>query len=276
MNTIFTLGYLHSTPEAIQAYVDQLGALVVDIRFSPYSRDPRWAGTAIRDAVGQDNYVWVVELGNVNYKNGKPIELYKPHLALRILRPLVEARPIILLCACAHYDTCHRKVAAEYLSDAFDVPVEHLEARPATGGLRAISLTQPWATLVAIGAKRIETRSWRTPYRGQLAIHAAKTFPTDARSRCHQEPIKATLMASGIESLADLPLGAVVAVGHLVDCVPTESLTSISRVERAFGDYTPGRFGWLFEGVEPLPEPIPARGALGLWAWAGMPVLEKE
>lgn len=40
--------------------------------------------------------------------------------------------------------------------------------------MKAITLTQPWATLVAIGAKRIETRSWATRYRGPLAIHAAK------------------------------------------------------------------------------------------------------
>ena len=43
--------------------------------------------------------------------------------------------------------------------------------------MKAITLTQPWATLVAIGAKRIETRSWRTFYRGPLAIHAGKTLP---------------------------------------------------------------------------------------------------
>ena len=43
--------------------------------------------------------------------------------------------------------------------------------------MKALTLTQPWASLVAIGAKRIETRSWSTPYRGLLAIHAAKGFP---------------------------------------------------------------------------------------------------
>jgi activating signal cointegrator 1 len=47
--------------------------------------------------------------------------------------------------------------------------------------MKAITLTQPWATLVAIGAKRIETRSWPTNYRGPLAIHAAKGFPKWAK-----------------------------------------------------------------------------------------------
>jgi hypothetical protein len=43
--------------------------------------------------------------------------------------------------------------------------------------MKALTLTQPWATLVAIGAKTIETRSWPTSYRGPLAIHAAKGYP---------------------------------------------------------------------------------------------------
>lgn len=40
--------------------------------------------------------------------------------------------------------------------------------------MKAISLWQPWATLIATGAKQIETRSWATSYRGPIAIHAAK------------------------------------------------------------------------------------------------------
>jgi hypothetical protein len=43
--------------------------------------------------------------------------------------------------------------------------------------MKAITLHQPWATLVAIEQKKIETRSWPTSYRGPLAIHAAKTMP---------------------------------------------------------------------------------------------------
>lgn len=41
--------------------------------------------------------------------------------------------------------------------------------------MKALSLWQPWATLIAIGAKQYETRGWSTPYRGPLIIHAAKT-----------------------------------------------------------------------------------------------------
>ncbi len=42
--------------------------------------------------------------------------------------------------------------------------------------MKAISLWQPWATLVALGIKQTETRHWATKHRGQLAIHAAKRW----------------------------------------------------------------------------------------------------
>jgi hypothetical protein len=132
--------------------------------------------------------------------------------------------------------------------------------------MKALTLTQPWSTLVALGVKNIETRSWSTPYRGRLAIHAAKGFPPDARLICRREPFKRVLMAAGIESLADLPLGVLLATVQLVDCVPTGKVRSrLSSEEYAFGDYSAGRWAWLLDDVQPLSEPVPACGALGLW-----------
>lgn len=143
--------------------------------------------------------------------------------------------------------------------------------------IRGLSLTQPWATLMAIGAKRIETRSWPTHRRGLLAIHAAKGFPRDAIALCHEEPFESVLKAAGIRVPADLPRGAIVAVANLHqvgrifrrlgtgEVYVTGQDLPVTGDELAFGDYTPGRFGWLLEDVRALPEPIPCRGALGLW-----------
>jgi hypothetical protein len=148
----------------------------------------------------------------------------------------------------------------------------------------ALTLTQPWATLVAIGAKRIETRSWGTSYRGPIAIHAAKGMPRDAVALCHAEPFREALARAGLHSLADLPRGAIVAKARLVDVRPTShlrqtvggrifepagDLPTVASAERAFGDYTGGRFMWILEDVVPLPQPVPVRGALGLWDWKG-------
>lgn len=146
--------------------------------------------------------------------------------------------------------------------------------------MKALSLTQPWATLVAIGAKRIETRSWGTSYRGPLAIHASKGFPKWAQETCWEEPFRHALVSGGeavAEPKGSLPLGAVIATCRLAHCkfirdpgmmstrdwkIPTSE-----EHEYFFGDYTPGRFAWFLDDVQALPEPIPAKGALGLWEW---------
>src|SRR5438270_11273502 len=100
----------------------------------------------------------------------------------------------------------------------------------------ALSLTQPWATLVVTGAKRVETRSWKTPYRGWLGIHAAKGFPRWARELCSEEPFRSALAAAGIDAWTDLPVGALLGGVRLLDCVPTTGveLVGISDTERAF------------------------------------------
>ena len=56
--------------------------------------------------------------------------------------------------------------------------------------IKGLTLTQPWATLVASGAKKIETRSWNTKHRGWLAIHTARLFPRECRELYDDEPVK--------------------------------------------------------------------------------------
>lgn len=152
--------------------------------------------------------------------------------------------------------------------------------------MKALTLTQPWATLVAISAKRIETRSWQTPYRGELAIHAAKGFPKWAKETCGEALFHEALYAAGydigLRSSEILPIGCVIATCQLVACKFITSAMSpgtpeeVSRrstmlpppePERSFGDYECGRFAWILEDIKQLPEPVTAKGALGLWEW---------
>jgi hypothetical protein len=148
--------------------------------------------------------------------------------------------------------------------------------------MKAITLQQPWATLVAVGAKRLETRSWGTSYRGPLAIHASKKFPEELRALCTREPYHSALLAAGLKSLEDLPHGSVLAVAELTRCyrigqemgrarrVTLGGVVDEDRLtarELSFGDYRAGRFAWLLESVTPLKVPEPARGTLGLWDW---------
>lgn len=148
--------------------------------------------------------------------------------------------------------------------------------------VRALTLTQPWATLVAIGAKRFETRSWGTKYRGPLAIHAAKGLgPVGGAAGldilCRTEPFLSVLrehFGTGTPLADALPFGAIVATCTLGDVLPTPTygrplpwinVDALSARERAFGDYSEGRYAWLLRDVRMLATPIPCRGALGLW-----------
>ncbi len=135
--------------------------------------------------------------------------------------------------------------------------------------MKALSLTQPWASLVAIGAKQYETRSWQValgPYGFQIAIHASKGFPWEAKALMRREPFRAALLPHGYKVPATLPLGAIVAVATVLKLWRTSDLVrGLSEQERAFGDWTPGRFAWQLGNVRRLPEPIPCKGALGFW-----------
>lgn len=152
--------------------------------------------------------------------------------------------------------------------------------------MKCLTLTQPWATLVAIGEKKIETRSWRTSYRGTLAIHAAKGFPGDARDFANSHRVNGLLVNAGYATAdknAGIPTGAVVATARLISCIPTRELRQgqvipvdylagcgdfeLTDQEFLFGNYDPGRWAWLLADITPLPSPIPAIGHLSLWDW---------
>lgn len=167
--------------------------------------------------------------------------------------------------------------------------------------MKALSLMQPWATLIARDLKRIETRSWRSAYRGPLAIHASKTFPAWAEDCARNSAVfrnalgwpdyPGTLTQEWLDEIAEdlkaLPLGAIVATCRLVDYIPTSAgiygtangesgviLPGVGFIhgdELAFGNYEPKRFAWILDEIKPLPVPIPAKGAQGLWDWNEMP-----
>ncbi len=136
--------------------------------------------------------------------------------------------------------------------------------------MRAITLKQPWAQLVALRAKRYETRSWMTRYRGAMAIHAGLEFTREARALCGREPFASALLGND-----DLPTGCVIAISELAAVYRTSpedgsllgEVHAFPESDRPFGDFSPGRYAWLLQNVRALEEPIPARGAQGLWNW---------
>lgn len=141
--------------------------------------------------------------------------------------------------------------------------------------MRALTLTQPWATLVATGEKTIETRSWQTEHRGVIAIHAAKGMTEEDKAVCRVHPFSTALRKHGVTAISQLPRGAVIATARLTACVKLSGHVAAEPPEdsweRAFGDYSRGRYIWTLINVVALPTPIPAQGMLGLWEWDRSP-----
>lgn len=128
--------------------------------------------------------------------------------------------------------------------------------------MKALTVRQPWATAIALGVKCVETRAWRTQYRGRIAIHAAKGMPRSNREFATKEQRRGLLPEGA------LPLGVVVCTARIADCIPAEeAVRMICATEKRYGDYSTGRWAWLLEDVRALKRPVPARGALGLWEW---------
>lgn len=167
--------------------------------------------------------------------------------------------------------------------------------------MKALTVRQPWASLIAAGVKTIETRSWSTRYRGPLAIHAGMW-----RSVRQVDEGEEFLLSHGREDVMFSPAfcgGAVVATCTLADVVPIVRdihtaqdldldawvqssppnpqtgladlhLHSVTKAvpgrritdQLPFGDFTPGRHAWLLTDITPC-DPVPAKGRLGLWEW---------
>lgn len=163
--------------------------------------------------------------------------------------------------------------------------------------MKALTLWQPWASLIALGIKRIETRSWSTNYRGPLAIHAAKRPPgVEMLEDGRAGEIIPVDCVGGVQWMRDdpremlpgfepqwrmyvydldegpyvLPLGAVVATCNLVDCVPiSEPSHSVQDLPRMFADYY-GSYLWLDDGMQVVraDEQLPyGNFAPGRFAW---------
>lgn len=153
--------------------------------------------------------------------------------------------------------------------------------------MKAISLWQPHASLIAIGEKLYETRSWSTRYRGPIAIHASKTQEemkdiwqsiqhakkTDwqyarAFTRATYDAFKLWMEREGLTvwNFKNLPYGAIVCTAELTAIHHAALLypTLTGRVQQ-FGEFGHGRFAWELKNVQVLKTPMPYRGQQGLW-----------
>lgn len=131
--------------------------------------------------------------------------------------------------------------------------------------MKAITIWQPWASSIALGYKKNETRSWPTNYRGPIAIHAAKRPYLKIQETLPDE-VKRELSKIFDFNMELLHTGAVIAIAELKDCrlIDKEYVETLSTTELLLGDYTIGRYAWELENIRSI-YPIKTSGKQGLW-----------
>ena len=127
--------------------------------------------------------------------------------------------------------------------------------------MKVLSIIEPWATLIKEKKKYIETRTWKTSYRGELYIHASKK--------------KINIKDEHITDLLDLipnvemGYGKIICRCKLVDCIYIDEnfKEEISKNEQEYlcGDFNIGRYAWILENIVPLEKTIEAKGQLNIW-----------
>jgi hypothetical protein len=127
MFPIYTFGYANFTVEQLKAKALELNAKVVDTRYRAASRLPQWNMSALRVALEPVVYFpagrW---FGNVNYKNDGPIKLADPEPLREGTLATLKEQPIILLCQCWSWATCHRNEVAKLVQTWSGSDVIHL------------------------------------------------------------------------------------------------------------------------------------------------------
>ena len=122
---IYTVGYNVWSFYEFKIKIEELGnILVVDVRYSPKSFNPFWIKSNLKKHF---NYTHISDLGNVNYKNGKPIKIHNLDKGCAKLLKLIGFDDCILLCACANVEECHRKVIVEKLQTMTICEIIHLK-----------------------------------------------------------------------------------------------------------------------------------------------------
>lgn len=134
--------------------------------------------------------------------------------------------------------------------------------------MKAITVWQPYASLLVMGLKEFETRGWETKYRGSLLITAAKRY--DNARKDDIDRVVTILREHGMDSQAEQlfelcgrSVGCAVGVVDLSDC--RQMMNGGSDLENAVGYFGEGRFGWKCDDPRMFESPLPVVGKQGLW-----------
>ncbi len=121
--------------------------------------------------------------------------------------------------------------------------------------MKALTIKEPWATLIVDGYKKYEFRSWKTNYRGKILIHAGMSLESDNLKRFKNYNLTCSK-------------GAIIGEADLVDCIKVDEefineLRKIDSVVYAISNHSEN-YAWKLENVIKYDNPICVKGKLGL------------
>lgn len=128
--------------------------------------------------------------------------------------------------------------------------------------MKVLSIKEPYATLIKNKTKYIETRSWKTKYRGDIIIHSCKC----------KSPIKEKIKT--LVNKEELQYEYMICIAELIDCIYIDEEYA-NKIEKEnynnflCGDYTIGRYAWVLKNIRIIKNPIEISGQLGLWNYNG-------
>ena len=126
--------------------------------------------------------------------------------------------------------------------------------------MKALTIKQPWASLIIEGYKKFEFRSWKTNYRGKILIHSGLSFEKDTKERFKDYDL-------------EYKLGYIIGEAEIVDCILVdkefnENLRNINSVVYGRSNHVEN-YAWKLENIKKYDNPIPCKGKLSLWDYQG-------
>ena len=126
--------------------------------------------------------------------------------------------------------------------------------------MKALTIKQPWASLITEGYKKYEFRSWKTNYRGKILIHSGLSLEKDMQERFKDYNL-------------DYQLGYIIGEEEIVDCILVdekfnEELRNIDPIVYGRSNHVEN-YAWKLENIKKYDNPIPCKGKLGLWNYEG-------
>lgn len=133
--------------------------------------------------------------------------------------------------------------------------------------MKAITIKQPWASLICEGIKDIENRTWKTNYRGRVLVHAAGCHGKKFKIKLTDEQMKIAFPVIGKKCISEnIPFGSIIGSVEITDCV--QNHPSIWAEKDCWN--------WVLANPVLFPEPIPCKGKLSFWEYPGICVPELD